>query len=286
MIRAALIGAALTALFVSGDCTFLNNPDEYLPPPSQRWRDLTNTTTRVNATLWQGHAADRQSASSSEKTPRKNFIDEYIFGKMEQNGISPAPLSSDQEFFRRVYLDLTGRIPSADQAAAFASNTDPAKRDAVIDSLVGSPEFVDKWTMFLGDLFRNNGPATNVNRYNQGRDAFYRYIRDSLAWNTPYNVMAQEMISATGDTWENGAANFTVGGTVPMGPLQDTYDGQAVDVAQMFLGINVVDCLLCHDGNRHLDTVNAWGQQQTRAEMWGLSAFFARTRMHRQVVSQ
>jgi len=279
MIRAALIGAALTALFVSGDCTFLNNPDEYLRPPSQRWRELTNTTTRVNATLWQGHAADRQSASSSEKTPRKNFIDEYVFGKMEQNGISPAPLSSDQEFFRRVYLDLTGRIPSADQAAAFASDTDPAKRDAVIDSLVGSPEFVDKWTMFLGDLFRNNGPATNVNRYNQGRDAFYRYIRDSLAWNTPYNEMAQEMISATGDSWENGAANFPVGGTVPMGPQQDTYDGQAVDVAQMFLGINVVDCILCHDGARHLDSLSLWGARQTRAAMWGMSAFFARTRM-------
>jgi hypothetical protein len=84
----------------------------------------------------------------------------------------------------------------------------------------------------------------------------------------------------------DGPANFAVGGTVPMGPAQDTYDGQAVDVAQMFLGINAVDCLLCHDGTRHLETVNLWGKQQTRSAMWGLSAFFARTRMTRQVVSQ
>src|SRR5262249_2437492 len=67
---------------------------------------------------------------------------------------------------------------------------------------------------------------------------------------------------------------------------QDTYDGQAVNTAQMFLGMNVADCLLCHDGAHHLESVNLWGAQQTRSNMWGLSAFFARTRMTRQVVTQ
>jgi uncharacterized protein DUF1553 len=71
-----------------------------------------------------------------------------------------------------------------------------------------------------------------------------------------------------------------------MGPAQDTYDGQAVQVSQMFLGINVADCLLCHSGPRHLDTVNLWGSIQTRQKMWGLSAYFARTRIQRQVVTQ
>jgi hypothetical protein len=139
--------------------------------------------------------------------------------------------------------------------------------------------------MFLGDLYRNNGPSTNVNRYSQGRDAFYRYIKDALSANKPYNQIAEELISATGDTFEDGPANFPVGGTVSMGPAQDTYDGQAVDVAQIFLGINVVDCLLCHDGARRLDSLNLWGSQQTRADMWGLAAFFAQTRMQPQAVS-
>jgi len=58
-----------------------------------------------------------------------------------------------------------------------------------------------------------------------------------------------------------------------------------VNTAQMFLGVNTVDCLLCHDGARHLESVNLWGAQQTRANMWGLSAFFARTRFPRTVVS-
>jgi len=70
-----------------------------------------------------------------------------------------------------------------------------------------------------------------------------------------------------------------------MGPAQDTYDGHAVNLASMFLGINVADCLLCHDGARHLDQVNLWGSKQRRPNMWGLSAYFARVRMQRQVVT-
>src|SRR5262249_20483473 len=140
--------------------------------------------------------------------------------------------------------------------------------------------------MFFGDLFKNNTAATNVTRYFQGRDAFYLYLKDALTQGKPYNQIAGELIAANGDSWVNGAADWVVGGTVPMGPAQDTYDGQAVNTAQMFLGINAADCLLCHDGARHLDTSNLWGSQQTRANMWGLSAFFARTRMPRTVVSQ
>src|SRR5206468_8137388 len=184
---------------------------------------------------------------------------------------------------RRVFLELTGKIPSPEQVTAFASDTNPEKRDSIIDALVGNEDFISKWTMFLGDLYRNNGPATNVNRYLQGRDAFYLYLYDALTVNKPYDQIARELITAAGDSFVDGAANFVVGGSVPMGPLQDTYDGQAENVAQMFLGINVVDCLLCHDGARHLDAVNLWGKQQNRADLWGLSAFFARTRMQTQV---
>jgi len=98
--------------------------------------------------------------------------------------------------------------------------------------------------------------------------------------------MARELISAAGDSFLNGAVNWPVGNIVPMGPAQDTYDGQAVNTATMFLGINTVDCLLCHDGARHLDQVNLWGSRQTRQNMWGLAAYFARGRMQRQVVTQ
>src|SRR5439155_9242069 len=190
-----------------------------------------------------------------------------IFAAMASAGIRSAPLTTDAEFLRRVYLDITGRIPSAAEVQEFLGDTNPNKRDAVIDTLIASPEFVDKWTMFFGDLFKNNANATNVNRFLPGRDAFYHYIYDSIAANKPYNEMARELIGATGDSFTNGAVNWTVGTTVAMGPAQDTYDGGAVQVASTFLGINAVDCLLCHNGARHLDTVNLWGSTQLRQTM-------------------
>ena len=218
-------------------------------------------------------------------SPRNNFIDEHIFSRIESARIEPAPFSSDTEFFRRVKLDLTGRIPEPNQIIDFVNDTSPAKRNTLIDELISSSEFTDKWTMFFGGLFKLNGPATNVNRFTQGRDAFYLYLKDSIFQNKPYDILVQEMITATGDNHSSGAANFPVGGIVPMGPLQDTYDGQAVQVASMFLGIQVVDCLLCHDGVGHLEEVNLWGYRQTRLNMWGLSSFFAQTQIRRERLS-
>lgn len=218
--------------------------------------------------------------------PRNNFIDEHIFNRIEQAGIEVAPLASDSEFLRRVTLDLTGRIPTRDRVVEFLNDPNPGKRSSRIDELLVSPQFVDKWTLFFGDLFKLNARASNVNRFIQGRDAFYLYLKDAIARNESYAQLARELISATGDNHANGAANFPVGGIVPMGPPQDTYDGQAVQLASMFLGIGAVDCLLCHDGAGHLESVNLWASRQTRRDMWGLSAFFAQTRIRREVLTQ
>src|SRR5437016_8981202 len=113
-LRAAIISVPMLAVS-SADCTFLNKPEEFLRKPEQRWQEISGWTARV--------APSR--AADTIPIPRKNFIDEYIFGRMERDGIQPAPISGDQEFLRRVYLDLTGRIPSADQLRSFANDTDP-----------------------------------------------------------------------------------------------------------------------------------------------------------------
>ena len=271
----------------SADCTYLRNPDQFLLSADlhrkevSQWTEMVGRELKVNMIR-----SDMKANVAPAQTPRKNFIDEYIFGRMERDGIQPAPLSSDLEFFRRVYFDLTGKPPSPTDIYAFVADQNPNKRDDLIDRLAWTYDFLDKWTVFFGDLYKNNATATNVVRYSQGRDAFYTYLWNSIGVNKPINQMVQEMITAQGDNLGNGAANWLVGTTVAMGPAQDTYDGGAVNAAQMFLGINVVDCLLCHNGARHLDSLNLWGKNATRTDMWGLSAFFARTRMTRQVVSQ
>ena len=276
LLAATLLGSG------SVNCSYLENPAEFEYSSLNHWNEISRHTDRLGLTLQRAVSA----AEAPTVMPRKTLIDEYIFGRMERDQVRAAPITDDQTFARRVYLDLTGRIPSPAQVRSFAYDSNGAKRDVLIDSLIGSPEFINKWTLFFGDLYKNNANATNVVRYQQGRDAFYLYLKDALAQNKRYDLMAWEIIRGNGDNWIDGMTNWTVGGTVAGGPAQDTYDGQAVNLAQMFLGMNVVDCLLCHDGARHLDAVNLWGSQQTRMNMWGLSAFFARTRMARTVVSQ
>ena len=210
------------------------------------------------------------------------WIDDYILSALDAQGIAHADLANDAEFLRRVTLDLTGRIPTAEAVVQFLSDPDPFKRARAIDRLLGSPEWVDRWTFWFGDLLKNTARSTQVVRRPEGRDAFNRYIRESLAENKPYDLFVRELITASGNSYESGAVNFNVGGRMRMGPVQDTYDKQWVQAATVFLGLKNFDCVLCHNGAGHLEAVNLWASQVTRYEAWGMAAFFSRTRINRQ----
>ena len=265
------------------DCGYLQNPDS-VHEAMARHRDLVDRTTRkVSDNLLHLTGA---ALVAPQDMPRKNFIDDILFARMERDNIMSAEVCSDEEFVRRTWLDITGRIPAPENVTAFLADSNPNKRDALVDSLVGSPEYVDKWTMFFSDLFKVTARSTNINRFDTGRNAFFTYVKNAISANKSYAQIATELINANGDSFVNGEANYIVGGTVPMGPAQDTMDGTAVNVSSMFLGIGALDCLLCHNGAGHLDEVNLWGAKRTRAEAWGMSAFFARTRRQRQVISQ
>src|SRR5215468_2654483 len=105
---------------------------------------------------------------AAEEPPHKNFIDDHVFAKLKQDRLTPAKLSSDSEFLRRVTLDLTGRLPEPDQVRKFLADTDPNKREKLIDSIfpalptmgigrrLSDKPFLDRWAYFFSDLFRNN----------------------------------------------------------------------------------------------------------------------------------
>jgi hypothetical protein len=255
------------------DCAFLKAPENFRGAQARHREAISRTTEAISGAL---SGAELNLVQAAD-IPRKNVIDDILFDRMQKDGIASAPLCDDFEFVRRVYLDLTGNIPTLQNLMDFLGDQDPNKRDALVDKLINSEEFVDKWTMFFGDLYRNTQNATNIQIYFGGREAYYTYIRNSIAENKSYAQMAREQIANNGDSFANGETNFIVLGNVPMGPAQDTMDGLAVRVATTFLGLSSMDCLLCHDGTGHLDAVNLWGAKVTRAEAWGMSAFFART---------
>ncbi len=266
----------------SAECSFLKDPEQFRGAQQRHRAQVSRTTEAFSGMAGEETATNLVPPS---QIPRKNFIDEILFTRMQADGVESAPLASDAEFIRRVYLDLTGRIPSEAAVVAFLNNTDANKRDALVDSLLGTPEFTDKWTQFYSDLFKNTSNSVNITRFRAGRDAFYNYIRQSVEEGKSYDRMVMEMIAARGDSFVNGEVNFIIGGNVTGGPAQDIYDGYAVHASTTFLGLSSMDCLLCHDGAGHLDAVNLWGAQVKRSDAWGMAAFFARTARRTQTVA-
>ena len=104
-------------------------------------------------------------------------IDDRVFSRVNAEGIAPAPMTTDTEFLRRVTLDLTGRVPTVQEVIEFVADPSGDKRGRAIDRLLATPQWVDQWTMFFGDLFRNTVLTAQVNRYPDGRDAFHLYLK-------------------------------------------------------------------------------------------------------------
>jgi hypothetical protein len=204
-----------------------------------------------------------------------NYIDNEIFGKMRTDRIVPSAISSDEEFFRRINLDLTGQIPDPASVQAFLNDKSADKRAKTIDALLASDGFVDRWTMWFGDLVQNVSVSSSSRELPAGRNAYYTYIHDSIKANKPYDQIVREIIGASGDSFTTGAANFYVRQIQANGPAQDTYDNLAAESGVMFLGMPM-QCLSCHNGLGHLEAVNWYLKSHARYDFWGNAAFFSR----------
>jgi hypothetical protein len=239
-------------------------------------RNLTANTSQVSG--MRARIAG-QSAKSFEQTPAAGSIDAYILADLKANSIAPSPKTTDWEFIRRVTLDLTGRIPAPQRVLNFVADDSPDKRAKLVEELLAKSEWIDKWTMYLGDLYQNNAakPSTGVNRGAAGRNAFYGWIKDGLTSGKPYNQMAQELITAAAsNNGDNGPSNFLIGAFMAMGaPEQDTTDAMAVAVTGTLLGTSHLDCLLCHNGRGHLDSLSLWGASTTRYQAWQMASFLS-----------
>src|ERR1700693_310298 len=207
------------------DCIYFGSDREKFAGNSNsrtKAHSLSSLTEQVARTL--SYVPPGSSTWSFGQTHQAGSIDSYIQADFAKNGITPAPITTDWEFIRRITLDLTGRIPTPDRVLTFVADTTPNKRANLIEELLAKPEWIDKWTMYFGDLYQNTTVknTTSLNRYPQGRNAFYQWIHDSLANAKPYNQMATELITAsTMDAYNNGPSNWILNGYITGGPSQD-----------------------------------------------------------------
>ncbi len=133
-------------------------------------------------------------------------IDELVAKKWERMKIEPSGLAGDEEFLRRIHLDLTGLPPKPEDVRAFLADTRETrvKREAVIEKLIGHPDFVDHWTNKWADMLQVNSKFLGA----EGASSLRAWIKQQVTDNTPYDRMAYRIITASGSTKENPAANY------------------------------------------------------------------------------
>ena len=192
-----------------------------------------------------------------KKAPRYNFIDGYVLKHLAALHIPPSPPAVDAEFMRRAYLDAAGILPKPQEVEKFLNDPSPDKRSQLIDSLIHRPEFVDYWAYKWSDLLL----VSSNHLANDEMWSYYNWIRDSVASNKPWNQLATQIVTATGKTLENGAANYWL---IHRDPL-DTSE----NMAQAFMGINI-SCAHCHN-----HPLAKW----TQKDYYGMANLFARVRL-------
>ncbi len=186
----------------------------------------------------------------------KTVVDQFTHKKWKELGVVPADLSTDEQFIRRVTLDITGSLPKPEQVRKFLADTSPGKRDKLVDDLVETPEyaylFANKWADILR-VKRRNEPGRAG-----GTFAFHSWIRESIARDKPYDQFVREILAATGDETQSPP-------TVWYKELQNP-EQFVDDTAQVFLGQRLA-CAQCHH-----HPYEKWSQD----DYWNLAGFFGR----------
>ncbi len=188
-------------------------------------------------------------------------VDELVADKWERMKLLPSPICNDEEFIRRAYLDLTGLPPSAEAVVAFVADSKPIreKRDALVDQLVGSPEYVDYWTNKWADLLQVNRKFLGQ----EGAVLFRGWIKENIQKNRPYDEFAHDILAVNGSNKTTPAASYY--------KILREPDAMMENTTHLFLGVRF-NCNKCHD-----HPFERWTQDQ----YYETAAFFSRVGLKR-----
>jgi hypothetical protein len=182
------------------------------------------------------------------------LIDRRIEARLDAEGVRPADPADDAEFLRRVYLDLHGVIPTAEQAARFLADTGPGRRDKLIDALLADPRYGEH----LADVWQGHLVSPLADDYRVRSDRFRQWLAGRFNTAT-WDRISTDILTATGKLDENPAVVYLIEGRLPR-TVPDLTDL----ASRYFLGVRL-SCAQCHD-----HPFVPWKQQ----DFWGMAAFF------------
>lgn len=185
-----------------------------------------------------------------------NELDKIVAKENKTAGVTleALPVVNDSVFLRRIYVDIIGRIPSAEEIKEFASWPAATRREKLIDKLLADDRFADRWTLFYADMLRLRSQAT-------GGAALMAFVHNSLKSNMPYDEMCRKLISTNGKAGKTPEVGFILGDDAD--PL-----AMASVTSQVFMGVRI-GCAQCHD-----HPFDVW----SRRDFYDMAAFYGRTR--------
>lgn len=167
--------------------------------------------------------------------PANNYVDEHMNAKFLKLRINPSELCTDEEFLRRVSLDICGTLPKSDEYRQFAADKDPKKREKKVDELLGRKEFVEMWVMKWSELLTIR--SSNQVSY-KSMLLYYNWLQERISNNMPMDKLVFELLSSKGGTFANAATNYFQNETNTL--------KTAENVAQVFMGMRI-QCAQCHN---------------------------------------
>src|SRR5688572_13750461 len=209
------------------------------------------------AAVSQGQETEEAAAKTAARAAMVRRVDELMGARIKAAGIEPAARAGDEEFVRRVYLDLTGAIPRVSEVREFLADTKPDKRAVLIDKLLNSPAHATH----LANTWRNIMLPGGLSLEQIGNlVGVQNWLRQRFVENVRYDNLVSELLVAS-DGGEAGPALYYT--SLDLAP-----EKLASSTARIFLGLQI-ECAQCHD-----HPFDHWKQN----DFWGYAAFFARLR--------
>jgi hypothetical protein len=189
-------------------------------------------------------------------TPKRNFIDRQNLAQLQTLNLCPSPRCDDEAFIRRSTLDTIGRLPTPAERQQFFECDPRDRRDEWIERLLASEDYVSYWAYKWSDLLLINGTRLRP----VAVKSYYRWVRDRVEENQPWDEFVREILTATGRSDENGATNFYA--------LHQTPEDMTENACQAFMGLSI-GCAKCHN-----HPLEKW----TNDQYYGMANLFARVR--------
>ncbi len=190
-----------------------------------------------------------------------------------KRGVRPA--IDDLTFLHRVHLDLTGQIPPQFHIDTFAANPNPGKYVEEIERLLNSEAYHYRWVTFLADLFKNE--FMGFDQEASFRNAFDTQLQGYIRNNTPFDVVAREILTGSGKGVQPGSAfPFWTQDLFEEEFRLEVLDNQVANITDTFLGIQT-NCVSCHNGSYHLEEVNVGLVEKKREDFWAMAAFLSKS---------